>query len=297
MAGIVVHGGVGHGGDPDGRLRAGVEAAARAGWQVLSAGGEALEAVLAAVRTLEDDPHFNAGTGAVLNLAGEVEMDAAVATGEGGFGAVAALPRVRHPVDVARAVMEETDHLLLSGLGALEFARARGFEPYNPVTVERLERWQRDRRLLEAGESPYWRRLAEQAARERHYSTVGAAAVDARGRVAVATSTGGISLKLPGRVGDTPVMGAGTFASALGAASATGHGEGILRLGLTRLAVERMEREDAMSAVRAVVELAGRAGVEAGLIGVDARGGLGFAFNTGRMAWARAGEEGLEAGA
>ncbi|MDI3298896.1 MAG: isoaspartyl peptidase/L-asparaginase [Bacillota bacterium] len=276
-------------------MRAGVEAAARAGWQVLAAGGSALEAVLAAVRTLEDDPHFNAGTGAVLNLAGEAEMDAAVATGEGGFGAVAALTRVRHPVDVARAVMEETDHLLLAGLGALEFARARGFAPYNPVTVERLERWRRDRELLESGRSPFWPRLAAQAAHERRYSTVGAAAVDGRGRVAAATSTGGISLKLPGRVGDTPVMGAGTFASPLGAASATGHGEGILRLGLTRLAVERMEREDAMTAVRAVVELAGRSGVEAGLIGVDARGGLGFAFNTPHMACARADERGVEA--
>ncbi|MDI3316753.1 MAG: isoaspartyl peptidase/L-asparaginase [Bacillota bacterium] len=295
MAGIVVHGGAGHVEDPDGLQRAGVEKAARAGWEVLSAGGSALEAVLAAVRTLEDDPHFNAGTGAVLNLAGEAEMDAAVATGEGGFGAVAALTRVRHPVDVARAVMDETDHLLLAGQGALEFARARGFEPYNPVTVERLERWQRDRQLLESGRSTFWPKLARRAGHEARYSTVGAVAVDAEGRVAAATSTGGISLKLPGRVGDTPVMGAGTFASPLGAASATGHGEGILRLGLTRLAVERMEREDAMEAVRAAIDLAGRAGVEAGLIGVDARGGLGFAFNTAGMARAWAGERGIEA--
>ncbi|BAS25994.1 isoaspartyl peptidase/L-asparaginase family protein [Limnochorda pilosa] len=275
---LIVHGGAGSISDPEGH-RAGVRRAVDAGFAVLDDGGSALNAVLAAVRVLEDDPVFNAGTGSCLTLQGEVEMDAAVARGDGGFGAVTCVRGVRHPVDLARAVMERTDHLILAGEGAVQLARRLGFPPYNPVTEERLAQWRRALEAAERGEGRFSRRGG-------WYSTVGAAARDASGAVAAATSTGGIVLKLPGRVGDTPVPGAGTHAGVHGAASATGHGEGILRLALTRGVVEAMESLSAQEACRMAVDRARAAGVEAGVIGVDLQGRVGFAFNTPSMAWA-----------
>lgn len=288
-----MHGGAGHVEDTDGEQRRGAELAASAGWAKLCEGKSALEAVVTAVCRLEDDPHFNAGRGAVLNLAGAAELDAAVATGEGGFGAVGALQAVQHPVLVARDVMEQTDHLLLVGEGALAFARARGYPPFNPVTIERLQRYERDLALLEQGALPYWQRLNRQRSK---YGTVGAVAVDGNGAVAAATSTGGISLKLPGRVGDTSVMGAGTYAALIGAASATGDGEGILRLGLTRLAVDAMGQQHAQQAVDIAMEAARQQQVAAGLIAVDAQGGLGFAYTTPQMVYACIDQNGLRSG-
>ncbi|MBE3584320.1 MAG: isoaspartyl peptidase/L-asparaginase [Limnochordaceae bacterium] len=301
---VVVHGGAGRI-SQTAACQQGVLRAVQAGMAVLRSDGDereasALEAVLAAVRVLEDDPVFNAGTGAVLNLDGQAELDAAVATGEGGFGAVGALQNTRHPVDVARLVMEQTDHLLLVGTGAERFARSRGVPPYNPIPSERLERWRREKERLRSGQTPvpYWQRLSKAElstagstgtgpeGSTSHYSTVGAVAVDRLGRVAAATSTGGISLKLPGRIGDTPIMGAGTYAAATGAASATGHGEGIIRLSLTRRVVEQLKTQDAMRAARHVIDQAREVGVDAGVIVVDTWGNLGYAYNTPAMAWA-----------
>lgn len=275
---LIVHGGAGTIRDPEGH-RAGVSRAAEAGFVVLEEGGSALEAVLAAVRVLEDDPVFNAGTGSALTLQGEVEMDAAVALGDGRFGAVACVRGVQHPVDLARVVMEETDHLLVVGEGANQLARRHGFPPYNPVTEERLAQWRRALEAARQGQG-YYRRFGG------WYSTVGAAARDASGRVAAATSTGGIVLKLPGRVGDTPIPGAGTFAGRHGAASATGHGEGILRVALTRRVEGLMAQFPADEACRRAIDEAQASGVEAGVIGVDSQGRIGFAFNTPFMAWA-----------
>lgn len=275
---LIVHGGAGSIKDPEGH-RAGVIRAAEAGFAVLDQGGSALDAVLAAVRVLEDDPVFNAGTGSVLTLQGEVEMDAAVALGDGRFGAVACVRGVRHPVDLARVVMEETDHLLIVGEGANALARKHGFPLHNPVTEERLAQWRQALQAARQGQG-YYRRLGG------WYSTVGAAARDASGQVAAATSTGGIVLKLPGRVGDTPIPGAGTFAGRHGAASATGHGEGILRVALTRRVEALMAELPAGEACRRAIEGASAAGVEAGVIAVDSQGRVGYAFNTPSMAWA-----------
>lgn len=275
---LIVHGGAGTVTDREGHLD-GVRRAVEAGFAVLEGGGPALEAVLAAVRVLEDDPVFNAGTGSALNLQGEVEMDAAVALGDGGFGAVACVTGVQHPVDLARVVMERTDHLIVAGHGAVQLARRYGFPPYNPVTEERLRQWRRALEAARRGEGLY-RKMGG------WYSTVGAAARDATGAVAAATSTGGITLKLPGRVGDTPVPGAGTYAALWGAASATGHGEGILRVALTRRVVEAMAERPAAEACRLVMAELEGSGVEAGVIGVDRLGRVGVAFNTPAMAWA-----------
>jgi beta-aspartyl-peptidase (threonine type) len=308
MPAVIVHGGAGRRAPaedgPELGRQTGLDRAAAAGAERLRQGGSALDAVQAAVEVLEDDPPFNAGTGSVLTTAGEAEMDAAVMTGDGGCGAVANLARVRHPIAVARAVMERTDHVMLVGAGALAFARAAGFPDWDPVTPERRERWERVCAKLRAAapdafdqaELRFWRRFRALAAtylpvpETTKLGTVGAAACDARGGVAAATSTGGIWFKLPGRVGDTPLFGAGTWAGPLGAASATGHGEGIIRLGLTRTAVEAMRDGGAQRGVEAAVAEARRREVECGLIAVDAQGGVGAACNaeymgTARVAW------------
>lgn len=268
--GLAVHGGAGAwdveaGGDA---IR-GVHAAAIAARRVLAAGGAALDAVVAAVVALEDNPLFNAGTGACLNLDGEAEMDAQVMVGEGlAAGAVGALARVRNPVLVARCVMERTDHVLLVGAGAQRFARAMSFDDYDPVTPRARARWRE--------------RLAERG------GTVGAVARDTNGSFAAATSTGGVSLKLPGRVGDTPVPGAGNYATSCAAASATGHGELMLRTLTTKRVCDWIERGlGAQAAVdRVLAEMADTVGAEAGLIAVDRNGDVGITHGTPQMPFA-----------
>lgn len=293
MYALVVHGGAG---DWKPEIKAavleGVGRAARAGIAILAQGGSALDAAVAAVASLEDDPLFNAGTGSALNLDGEAEMDAAVMVGEGlRAGAVACLKRVRNPVQVARKVLEETDHVLLAGEGALRFARALGFPDHDPVTAERLADWRKRREaLVRADRGP---RLARLLGSDPARGTVGAVALDRQGRLAAATSTGGLPLKLPGRVGDTPVPGAGYYACLHGAVCATGHGELMLRYLTTKAVTDRMvagasAQQAADDVLRAMAESAGS---EVGIIAVDARGGIGVAHATAALphAWGREG--------
>jgi beta-aspartyl-peptidase (threonine type) len=198
-------------------------------------------------------------------------MDAAVMTGEDlRCGGVAAIRRVKNPVLVARKVMEATPHVLLAGAGATAFARRHGFGSYDPVTRESLRRW----RLRSAAASP---------------GTVGAVALDGAGRLAAATSTGGVSLKLPGRVGDTPIPGAGNYATRHAAASATGTGELMMRTLATKSACDAVAagqspRCAALAAIRALPAHAGECG---GMIALDASGGVGVAMRGGVMphAW------------
>lgn len=292
---IIVHGGAG---DIDAahterrpRCQAGCERAAQAGWAALAAGGMALDAVVAAVAVLEDDPEFNAGYGAALNRSGEVEVDAAVMDGALRVGAVGAVPWLRHPVHVARRVLEEGRHALLVGPGALAFAAEHGIHPEAPdaLVTERARQ-----------------RLAQELARQTAPpqvptgDTVGACAVDDRGHVAAATSTGGLAGKRPGRVGDTPLVGAGTYADdRAGAASATGHGESILRVLMTRVAVERLAAGDPpeVAARHAVAELEGRVQSRGGIILVDVTGRVGQARNTPAMSFCAIVDGQLAAGA
>ncbi|MCC6738371.1 MAG: isoaspartyl peptidase/L-asparaginase [Planctomycetia bacterium] len=292
---LVVHGGCGRrpAKIPEGRQEA-LERAVREGLR----GRTALDMAERAARCLEDSPFFNAGTGSVLTLEGRVEMDAAVMTGDFRAGAVGGITGVRNPVSVARAVMEQTDHHLLVGGGATRFARCAGFGRYDPRTPERKKRWKELVAKLRAGGSPsedrYWTRtrpwLERYLPREErgHHSTIGAVARDAKGRVAVATSTGGIWLKLPGRVGDSPILGGGTYACPDGAVSATGHGEGILRIGLAKVACDLMKTHPCQQALDRAIAFARRNGVEAGLIGVDAEGRPGEATCAEWMPTARA---------
>jgi L-asparaginase / beta-aspartyl-peptidase len=206
--------------------RAGLRASLLAGHRVLAGGGCALDAVTAAVVALEDDARFNAGRGAVLTTDGRPEMDAAVMNGaDRAAGAVAGVCGPRNPVLAARAVMERSGHVLLIGEGAERFCRAHGvaFEPatyfMTPRRVQALE----DELARQRGGGAD---LRDDSAR---HGTVGAVARDARGTLAAATSTGGMTAKLPGRVGDSPVFGAGTWADGTCAVSATGHGEFFIR--------------------------------------------------------------------
>lgn len=298
MYAIVVHGGAGSCPSAEEALAlAAVRAAANAGRRLLAVGGSCLDAVVAAVVVLEDDRHTNAGTGSVLNLDGDAEMDAGVMTGEGlRSGNVAALRRVKNPVLVARAVMEQTDHVLLSGAGAERFARALGFAEYDPVIPERREGWRRAREGMQRQGDHYLAQLRNFLSSHSQYpqGTVGAVALDMQGRCAAATSTGGVTLKLPGRIGDSPVPGAGNYATAAGGASATGKGELMLRFLTTHAVCERMAAgEAAQRAVEAVVaQMAASVGSEAGIIAVDGSGGVGVAHLTPAMphAFVRAGE-------
>ena len=279
---IIVHGGAGERpieGDSlasgkNARL-AGAERACAAGAEVLARGGSALDAVEAAVRILEDDPLFNAGTGATLTAAGDVELDAAIMDGDTlRCGAVTVVKDVRNPVSLARAVMERTAHVLLAGPAASELAREVGLptcENAFLVTPAQRARWEAARRGGEASRT----------------GTVGAVARDRRGHLAAATSTGGMSMKRPGRVGDTPLVGCGTYADdALAAVSCTGHGEKIIQLTLARHAADLVGAgRSAMEAAREAVALLGRrVGGEGGLIVVAPSGELGFAHNTPAMA-------------
>jgi beta-aspartyl-peptidase (threonine type) len=276
MLAILVHGGAGRWAPEDRVLAvAGVARAAAVGWRSLAEGGSALDAVTEAVAALEDDPLFNAGTGSVLNARGEVEMDASVMAGDTlAAGGVACLQRVRNPVLVARRVMQATDCVLLAGAAALEFAREQGFGDHDPGRP----------RARRGGSAP---------------GTVGAVALDAGGRLAAATSTGGRAGKRAGRVGDSPVPGAGNYACAHAAVSATGWGEHMLRYVTAKDVAERVARGAAPeAALRAALDdMARRFGEPIGAIALDALGNLAAVHGTEAMphAWRRSGESAVTA--
>jgi len=267
---IAVHGGAGPAAADDDAQASmqGCRRAARAGFEVLKAGGSALDAVCAAAVVLEDDPIFNAGIGSCLNADGEVEMDASVMAGDGlRAGAVGAVRTVKNPVLLARAVMEKTSHVLLCAEGAQRFANEIGIPHIDPKEL-----------ITE-------RQVKRLAAHQQSGGTIGAVARDARGHLAAATSTGGMTGKRGGRLGDTPIIGAGTYADDEGgAASATGHGEVIIRAVMSKVAIDALRAgASAGRAASEALEAVKRVGGEAGIIVVDRLGATGFAFNTARM--------------
>lgn len=301
---MIVHGGAWA--IPDEQVEphlAGCRAALAAGWAILSEGGGALEACEAAVRILEDDPIFDAGTGSVLTAAGTVELDAALMDGRTlRYGAVANLRRVRNPISLARHVLEGPATLLV-GEGAEQFAAACGVPlvENNSLIVERERQlWEAWRAGKPAGslyggpakpsqELDAVGRGAEPAAVAGH-DTVGAIALDEAGNLVAANSTGGTPFKLPGRVGDTPLVGAGLYADARsGAAVCTGWGESIVRVALARRAVELLERGmPPQSAAELAIRTLARSvpGGSGGCIVVTPGGRVGLAWNTRRMAYA-----------
>lgn len=281
---VVVHGGAGA--VPEARRAAhaeGCRRAAEAGLALLSSGASALEAAVRAVEILEDDPSFNAGTGACLSEDGRLELDAAVMDGAAlRVGAVACLPPFTNPIRVARAVLEDGRHALYAGEGAGRFARERGFTPADPASMITSAARARLAQVLAGRKDGTWAG-----------GTVGAVACDARGGVAAATSTGGIVGKRQGRVGDTPLPGAGTFADdGAGACSATGSGEHILRYGLARHACELMRAgvPAKEAAEAAIAGFGARVDGKAGIIVVSPGGEPGWARNTETMSYAIARE-------
>lgn len=265
---VVVHGGAAEWYAGTGPGRAACRRAAQAGHGVLAAGGTALDAVIAAVTVVEDDPACNAGTGAVLTSRGTLELDACVMDGASlASGAVAVLPPFRNPVDIARAVLEDGRYHLLVGDGAAAFARARGFKPCDPELMITDDR----------------RAELEGRAHFERGNTVGAVARDATGRLAAATSTGGIAGTEPGRIGDVPLVGGGTYADEHAACSCTGDGEAFARACAAFWTVEHVADGAQSTAESSVARVLQRFGGYGGVIVLDKAGDVGIARSASAM--------------
>jgi len=258
--------------------RAGLAAALDAGYAILERGGSSLDAVTAAVRTLEDDPQFNAGRGAVLNHEGDAELDAAIMDGHGPrAGAVAGVRHVRNPVELARLVMEKSPHVLLVAEGAEEFALEQGM-----VLVPRGY-FRTEARVRELDEARQTEALQLKATAPGATGTVGAVALDRAGHLAAATSTGGLTNKHRGRVGDSPIVGAGTYADdASCAVSGTGQGEFFIRqvVAYDICALLQYRHLTLAQAVREVIQKLRASGGEGGVIAVDRSGNIALDFNS-----------------
>jgi beta-aspartyl-peptidase (threonine type) len=263
---VIVHGGAGPIRDDSLPQRLdGCKAAALAAWGILAQSGSALDAAEAAVVVLEDNPLFNAGTGSTLNQLGKVEMDAGIMDGDSlRAGAVAAIQGIKNPIKLARRLLEDGRHVILAGKGALMFAREIGFPECSPES------------LVVEHERKRWT--------EKH-GTVGCVVLDSTGKIAVATSTGGVFNKLPGRIGDSPLPGCGTYADDRGGVSCTGFGEAIIRMVLGKAAVDFLsEGIDPNAAARkALTLLEAKTAAQAGLIMIDCQGRIGYARNTTHM--------------
>jgi L-asparaginase / beta-aspartyl-peptidase len=287
MFGLAIHGGAGTlpraemGGEIEERYRAGLAEGLAAGFAVLERGGSSLDAVTRAVAVLEDNPLFNAGRGAVFTYDGRNELDASIMDGATrAAGAVTGVTHVKNPIELARAVMEHSEYVLLSGEGAEEFALARGFTLVPRGYFHTEPRWRQLERIR-SGDGDLSPLTIS------HVGTVGAVALDARGRLAAATSTGGMTGKRFGRIGDSPIIGAGTYADDRACAvSATGHGEIFIRTAVAHDIGARMRYGGRTlgTAVGEVVhgELVALGG-EGGVIAIDPRGEIVMEFNSEGM--------------
>ncbi|PYT50795.1 MAG: peptidase T [Acidobacteria bacterium] len=295
---LIVHGGAWD--IPDEAVdacKSGCQRALGAGWTLLAGGGSALDAVEAAIMVLEDDPVFDAGYGSHLNLDGRVECDAIVMNGATlRSGAAATLQRVKNPIQLARKILENCPHMMLVAEGAERFAKEHGIKLCKPEEL-----------VSEAEQEAWMKCKADKHAAEHHrgheQGTVGAVAIDRDGRLFAATSTGGTCCKLPGRVGDSPLIGCGCYAdSEAGGVSCTGYGEAIMKIVMAKTAVDLLrsrvtcvdpiaaadacDLSSADLAAREAVHLLGkRTHATGGLILLDRHGNPGFAFNTPRMAY------------
>ena len=268
----------------------GVQQAVARVFPKLQAGMSALDAVEAAVNSLEADPTFDAGRGSFLNEKGEIELDAIIMDGKNlDFGAVAALQNYLYPVSIARLVLEKSEHCLLVSAGAQAFAEKQGLQPIAP------EQLLVDRELAffnQIKEDPNF--LTHHPFEGDSHDTVGAVAMDEYGNLAAATSTGGTARKMQGRVGDCPIVGAGAYAdNTTGATSATGWGESIMKVLLSKTVCDLFPNSEAMEAAKAGIQLLqDRVQGLGGIIGISAAGAYAFDHNTPKMAFAFAREDG-----
>src|SRR6516164_6319080 len=291
--GLVIHGGAGTiersevTPEKEREYRAGLERALAAGYEILKRGGSSLDAAEAAVRVLEDDPHFNAGRGSVFTSAGTNEMDASIMDGKTlRAGAVASVKHVKNPIGLARLVMEKSPHVMLDCAGAEAFAKENGIELVDEKYFFTQERWDALQKIKEAekhggvGGKNFF--ISEH---DRH-GTVGAVALDKNGDLAAATSTGGTTNKLPGRIGDTPVIGAGTYANnQTCAVSCTGDGEYFIRAVAAHevSALIKYRSMTLQEAARAALDEVKDLGGTGGLIAIDRNGDIALPFNTNGM--------------
>ena len=288
---IAIHGGSGtieKGGfsaEREAEVRATLERAVRTGHEILAAGGSSLDAVTRAITLLEDSPHFNAGRGAVFNAEGKNELDASIMEGANlNAGAVAAVHNVRNPVLLARKVMTDSVHVMLMGAGAEAFAREQGIVFEDDAYFHTDYRWQQLQKA-KASSRPDASYLSETP--DTWFSTVGAVALDRDGNLAAGTSTGGMTNKQWGRVGDSPIIGAGTYADNRSCAvSATGHGEYFIRATVARDICARVQYSDASLAEAAdqvVRQQLTAMGGDGGVIALDPEGNIALTFNTSGM--------------
>ena len=273
--GIVVHGGAGSfsniSEEKKSKYLSGIDEAVEAGYEVLLNGGSSLDAVEVSVRILEDLPLFNAGKGSVYTLEEKQEMDASIMNGADGLaGAVSGVSIIKNPINLARAVMEKTDHVMLSGSGAEDFAKANDIEIVDPSYFYSEQNLKRVRKMKE----------------DEKMGTVGAVALDKNGNLAAATSTGGRTGKMPGRVGDSPILGAGTWAqNDICAVSSTGHGEFFMRQ-LTAADVCKLMEYKGLSLKEASYESIDKLtklGGAGGIITIDSKANVSMPFNTKAM--------------
>src|SRR5881398_2833342 len=292
--GLAIHGGAGTiersnmTPEREREYRAGLERALTAGYEILKRGGSSLDATEAAVRVLEDDPHFNAGRGSVFTSAGTNEMDASIMDGKTlKAGAVGSVQHIKNPINLARLVMEKSPHVILDCAGAEAFAKENGIELVDQKYFFTQERWGALQKIKAAekhrtGDAGKAFLITDQ---DRH-GTVGAVALDQNGNLTAATSTGGTTNKRPGRVGDSPVIGAGTYANnAACAVSATGDGEYFVRATVAHDVSALMEYRgmSLTEAAQSVLDKVAKLGGSGGLIAIDRQGNIALPFNTSGM--------------
>ena len=282
---LVIHGGAGVVAkemtpEREKSFRAGLQKALEAGYAVLKSGGNSLDAVTTSIVVLEDDPQFNAGKGAVFNHDGKNELDAAIMEGNTlRAGSVANVHKVKNPILLARAVMEKSPHVMMVGDGAEAFAQTVGIKLVDPKYFYTEKRWQE---LQDA--------LKEEQSQPPHHGTVGAVALDSAGHLAAGTSTGGMTNKRYGRIGDSPIIGAGTYANAKCAVSATGWGEFYIRATAAHDICARVEYRNesvAQAGKEVVTDVIGKMGGDGGVIVLDADGNFSTPYNSEGMfrAW------------
>lgn len=287
MISLIVHGGAWD--IPDNAVdahRKGCAAALKIGWNLLHRGDSAVEAVEQVIRYLENDEAFDAGRGSHLNALGQVELDASIMNGKTlRCGAVAAVHGIKNPVSLARMIMDESEHILLVGEGAERFAAEHGIPPCDPrelVTARERERWKLVQQNTRFATKDEFRKAGGGG------DTVGAVALDRDGTICVGTSTGGTLNKYPGRVGDSPLIGCGSYAdNAIGGVSTTGWGEAIIKVVMAKSVIDLLEANGGQvqaAADRGVELLKSKADGNGGVIVLNARGECGVAFNTPRMA-------------
>jgi beta-aspartyl-peptidase (threonine type) len=296
---LVIHGGAGTmergkmTPEKEKEYRSGLANSLKAGYEILKKGGSALDATEAAVRGLEDDPHFNAGKGAVFTSSGTNELDAAIMDGQTlKAGTVAVLRHIRNPITLARMVMEKSPHVMLSGDGAEKFAAENGVELVDQKYFFTQERWDALQKMKTAEKN---RHAALAITDQDRHGTVGAVAVDQNGNLAAATSTGGTTNKHSGRIGDSPIVGGGTYANnATCAISGTGDGEYFIRATVAHDISALMEYRGMKldEAAQAVLGKVAKLGGSGGLIGVDKDGNITLPFNTAGMYRGHVGPDG-----